>query len=91
MSIKMISYDLRKPDQNYPDLIAAIKAYKVYCKINKSDWLVSTADSCSEIRNNLKKYVDSNDTLFVTELSHCSGWWASYNLRDNAVEWLNSL
>ncbi len=91
MSIKMISYDLRKPDQNYDALIDAIKSYGTYCKINKSDWLVQTSDKCSDIRDYLKKFIDSNDTLFVAELSDKSGWWASYNLRKEAVEWLNSL
>lgn len=50
MSIKIISYDLHKPGQNYDNLIDAIKSYNGYCKINESDWLISTADSCSNIR-----------------------------------------
>lgn len=89
MSHKIISYDLRKPEQNYEGLIAAIQSY-TYCKINKSDWLIYTADSCSNIRDYLKNFIDSNDTLFVAELSDNPGWWASYNLRDGAVKWLNS-
>lgn len=36
------------------------------------------------------KLIDTNDTLFVAELSDNPGWWASYNLRDGAVKWLNS-
>ncbi len=91
MSIKMISYDLHKPGQNYDNLIDAIKSYNGYCKINESDWLISTADSCSNIRDFLKKFIDTNDTLFVAELSSKPGWWASYNLRKGAVDWLNSL
>lgn len=90
MSIKIVSYDLREPDQNYDNLIEAIKSYKNYCKINKSDWLILTSDKCSDIRDYLKKFIDSNDTLFVAELSDKSGWWASYNLRKGAVDWLNS-
>lgn len=90
MTIKMISYDLHRPGQNYDNLIEAIRSYKAYCKINESDWLISTSDSCSNIRDFLKKFIDSNDTLFVAELSNAPGWWASYNLRESAVQWLNS-
>ncbi len=90
MTIKVISYDLHEPGQNYDNLIDAIKSYGSYCKINESDWLISTADSCSNIRDFLKQFIDTNDTLFVAELSSNTGWWASYNLRKGAVEWLNS-
>lgn len=90
MSIKFVSYDLKKPGQDYESLIDAIKAYSSYCKINKSDWLINTSDSCKTIRDYLKKFIDTNDILFVAELSEKSGWWASYNLRDGAVKWLSS-
>lgn len=86
MTMKMISYDLRKPEQDYAGLIEAIKNYKNYCKINKSDWIIKTSDSCSEIRDNLNKYLDKDDTLFVCELS---GKWASWNLRQATIDWLN--
>lgn len=90
MTIKIISYDLRKPEQDYESLIDAIKSYRAYCKINKSDWLISTADSCRSIRDYLKKFIDSNDTLFVAELSQNAGWWSTFGLRQAAVDWLNS-
>lgn len=90
MTIKMISYDLHKPGQDYNELISAIENYKAYTKINKSDWLIYTTDSCTQIRDNLKKYIDSNDTLFVVELSENPGWWASFNLREGAVKWLKA-
>lgn len=90
MSIKFVSYDLHKPGQDYSSLIKAIKAYPTKTQINKSDWILYTSDSCKTIRDNLKKYIDSNDTLFVAELSEKPGWWASYNLNKSAVAWLNA-
>ncbi|MBQ7450742.1 CRISPR-associated protein Cas2 [bacterium] len=90
MSIKIISYDLHRPEQNYSELIKAINNYDC-CKINKSDWLVRTYVSCKIVRDDLKKYIDYNDTLFVAELSEKSGWWASYDLDKKAVNWLNNL
>lgn len=89
MSVKIISYDLRKPGQNYEDLIVAINNYDC-CKINKSDWLIRTYASCKVVRDELMEYIDSNDTLFVAELSNKPGWWASFGLDKNAVNWLNS-
>lgn len=90
MTVKFVSYDLKKPGQDYESLIIAINAYNC-CKINKSDWLISTSDDCVEVRDYLKQFIDTNDTLFVAELSGKSGWWASYNLDKNTVNWLNSL
>ena len=86
MSLKFISYDLNEPGQEYETLIDEIKSYGTYCKINKSDWLVNTSDSCGNIRDYLKKFIDTNDTLFVAELT---GAWGSWNLRQKAVDWLN--
>lgn len=80
-----ISYDLNNPGQNYDDLIDAIKKYGTYCKINKSDWIICTNDKAKIIRDNLKKYLDSNDRLFVGGLSG-EGAWSGY--ASSTTDWL---
>lgn len=84
MALYLIDYDLSNPGQNYDDLIAAIKNYS-WAKICKSSWAVSSSDSASTIRDNLKSYLDTNDRLFVGELS---GTWASQGLPKEVTEWL---
>ena len=80
-----ISYDLNNPGQNYDNLIEAIKKYGTYCKMNKSDWIISTNDNATTIRNNLKKYLDSNDRLFVGQLTGVAAW-SGY--QESTTEWL---
>ncbi len=80
-----ISYDLNNPGQNYDNLIEAIKKYGTYCKMNKSDWIICTNDDVTTIRNNLKKYLDSNDRLFVGKLTGAAAW-SGY--QESTTEWL---
>ena len=80
-----ISYDLNNPGQNYDNLIEAIKKYGTYCKMNKSDWIICTNDDATTIRNNLKKYLDSNDRLFVGQLTGVAAW-SGY--QESTTEWL---
>lgn len=84
MALFIIDYDLSNPGQNYDDLIAAIKNYS-WAKICKSSWAISTTDSETTIRDNLKSYLDKNDRLFVGKLT---GSWAAYGLPTEVTDWL---
>ena len=70
---KIITYDLCNPGKNYSGLINRIKDYK-HCKITESCWIVSTSWSCIQIRDDLSKYLDNNDRLFVAELTGVAAW-----------------
>ncbi|MFL0196996.1 CRISPR-associated protein Cas2 [Clostridium sp. WILCCON 0269] len=74
MTSKIITYDLCAPGQDYTDLIAEIKKYSRWSKITESSWLIDTDDSCVSIRDNLNKYLDSNDRIFVGELTGEAAW-----------------
>ncbi len=80
-----ISYDLNNPGQNYDNLIEAIRKYGTYCKINKSDWVVCTNDDATKIRDNLQKYLDANDRLFVGKLQRDAAW---YGYPNSTSDWL---
>lgn len=80
-----ISYDLNNPGQNYDNLIEAIKKYGTYCKMNKSDWIISTNDNATKIRDNLQKYLDTNDKLFVGKLQRDAAWYGYLN---STSDWL---
>jgi len=71
---KLITYDLIKPETDYLDLIAEIKKYSDWCKIQKSVWIVSTNDNCITIRDHLKSNMDDDDRLFVAALSGETAW-----------------
>lgn len=74
MSSKIIEYDLCAPGKNYDDLYEAIKAYGIWARITKSTWFVKTTDSCVTVRDNLLKYMDKNDRIFVAELTGIAAW-----------------
>jgi len=74
MSTKIITYDLVSPGQDYDSLIAKIKSYNQRARVTESCWLIATYDSCEEIRDNLLSVMDSNDRLFVAELTGEAYW-----------------
>ena len=71
---KLITYDLRQPGRDYTTLINAIKQYTTWGYICESTWLIRTPDTCIQVRDNLKQYMDSNDRLFVAELTGVAAW-----------------
>lgn len=84
MNSYIISYDLIAPNKDYSSLTSAIKDYGTYAHIVESVWIVKSSSSSSEIRDNLKSYMDSDDKLFVAKLA-CEAAWTNVLCRD---KWL---
>lgn len=74
MTSKVIEYDLRAPGRNYDDLYAAIKSYSQWAHLTESTWFIKTAESCVQVRDKLMSVMDSNDRLFVGELTGSAAW-----------------
>lgn len=74
MSSKIIEYDLCTPGKNYDELYKAIKSYGVWAHITESTWFVKTTESCVQVCNKLLTHMDSNDRLFVGELTGEAAW-----------------
>lgn len=84
--LKLVTYDLIKPEKNYPKLFEAIKSYGSWAHALDSVWLVKTSRSVGEIRDHLKQYVDSNDQLKVVRVSD----WATLNLPKKITDWMKN-
>ena len=69
-----VSYDLRKPGQDYSSLTTALKNLGAK-KILQSHWVLRSVRSAEDLREHLKAFIDSNDRLFVDQISD----WASFN------------
>lgn len=81
MRTLIVTYDLKKLGQNYDGLIAAIKKnYPQSIHAMQSVFFLKTPQEPQAVYNVLTKFIDSNDTLFVGEISL---WWA--NLPQPAV------
>ncbi|MFC7240534.1 hypothetical protein ACFQS4_20430 [Saliphagus sp. GCM10025317] len=85
MSVYSINYDLHRPGQEYDELYEAIKDLGAWWHCLESVWLVDTSSSATDIRDELKQYLDSNDEILVIRLS---GSWASRGLSDECSDWL---
>lgn len=85
MATYIITYDLMKPGQNYPDLIKAVQNYKTYCHLQESVWLIVSEQSAVSVRDDLKKYIDANDKLFVAKVSSPAAW---FNHGEKIGDWL---
>ena len=83
-----VSYDLKKPGRDYSSLIDAIKAYGTWWHQTESVWLIVSRYSAREIRDNLMKFIDSNDELFVIRLRKD---WAAVGFKQNEYDWLRSV
>jgi len=89
MKIYLISYDLRKPGQNYTPLYDAIKAYGDWQHPMESLWAVFTEHDANMISEDLRKHIDENDCLLVVAMnSEYQGWlpksfWTWVNDRKN--------
>lgn len=86
MPVYSINYDLHDPGQDYEEMHEAIKEFGAWWHHLESTWLVDTSSSASNIRDELKQYLDSNDELLVTRLS---GSWSSWGINDSGNEWLH--
>ena len=74
MTSMIIEYDLCSPGRNYDALYETIKSSSVWAHITESTWCIMTKDSCVQVRDKLKKCMDSNDRLFVAQLTGTAAW-----------------
>ncbi|MCB2190317.1 MAG: SinR family protein [Deltaproteobacteria bacterium] len=87
MAVRLIGYDLNKPGKDYKPLYDGIKKVgSTWWHYLDSTWLVVTDKSPSDIRDELKQYIDNNDHLMVVALS---GAWATQNLSKECNDWLH--
>ena len=82
----IVTYDLIA-DKDYSTLYEAIRSYGSYAHILESVWIVKSSASSSDIRDNLKSYMDSDDKLFVAKLTGESAW---KNLSKEVSEWIKN-
>jgi hypothetical protein len=71
---KIISYDLCSSGKNYDDLYEYIKNFPKWAHITESTWFISSELSCVDIRDAITKITDSDDRIFVAELTGVAAW-----------------
>lgn len=72
--VYIVSYDLRKPTQRYDELVNAIKTYPNWACLGGSAYLIESNETHVAIRDNLGRFIDGNDKLFVGHISAPAAW-----------------
>lgn len=83
MSVLLITYDLRKPGQDYKGFYQVIKNY-AWARLSESSYAIETDKSPETIYNELRHHMDDNDNLMVITLTSP---WYGYNGKD-VIDWL---
>lgn len=88
--VVLVTYDLKKPGQDYAGLIEALKNVGTWWHYLESTWLLDTSLTPSQVWERIKTYVDKNDRVLVVELkpgtaASMSGW-----LEEDAWQWLRN-
>lgn len=86
MNTLLVAYDLNKTGQNYDDLIDALKSYSKWWHYLDSTWLIRTSGSAVNVRDDLKKHIDSNDELLVINVTGDAAAWAGFSAK--ASQWM---
>ncbi len=84
--IYSITYDLKKPGQDYNGLYEAIKGCGDWWHYLESTWLVDTTLDANGIWNRLSPHVDKNDHVLVIGVTKDYQGWLS----NEAWDWLHN-
>lgn len=85
--IYAITYDLNKTGQDYDTLYAKIRSLGVTNHPLQNLWLLDSTYGIETVRDEIRKVVDSNDTIFVARLY--KGGYSAWMSQD-AHAWLES-
>ena len=87
MAVYIVTYDLRQESDasNYQQLIELIKSEGTWARLGGSSYLVQSECSPVELRDKYKKALDSNDLLYVGEVTAPAAW---YGYPDEVTNWI---
>lgn len=84
--VYLITYDLKKPGQDYSNVYDAIKSCGTWWHYLKSTWLVDDYLTAEQISARISNHIDQNDRLFVIGITDDYAGW----LPKDAWEWINA-
>jgi len=78
--VYLVSYDLHN-EKDYDSISAAIESYTAHRRILESVWIIGTNNKLTTVKNKLKKVIDENDDLIITEIVSYGGWLSKTHWR----------
>ncbi len=68
MAVYLITYDLKKPGQDYSGLLKEIKKFSSWARLSESSYAVETNQTPETVCNTLRRHMDANDNIYVINL-----------------------
>jgi CRISPR/Cas system-associated endoribonuclease Cas2 len=88
VSTLLVGYDLNRPGQNYADLTKFLKSHTTWCHPVDSTWLVVTSKTTSELRDEIKRFIDSTDDVLVIDVTGDS--WSTFGMSSDVNGWFHT-
>lgn len=86
MTSKLIVYQLKNYDEDYPRIREEIKKHSKWAKPMDRVWIIKTDKKASEIRDALKKATKYGGSIFVIDIT--GSGWASSSIPTKVATWL---
>lgn len=83
--VYLVSYDLRKPGQDYKGLFAELEASSSWWHYLESTWLIKTPEDANHLYNRLATHLDEGDSILIIQAGIDRQGW----LPKKAWEWIN--
>jgi hypothetical protein len=76
---KIVCCDMysKEGSPNHTGFMNAIKKHDGCCQITRSCWVIATAESTKQIRDQLSPFLTTDERLFVANLDQGSGAWVN--------------
>lgn len=76
--ILLVTYDLKQPNNSYPELFEALKGEESWWHYVSSTWLIATEKSAMEFSSELQGHIFEGDRLLVvnfpSDKNQYQGW-----------------
>lgn len=86
MAVYLLSYDLRRPGQNYQALYDELRSLDGV-RVLESVWLLDVPQTAIQLRDAVESYLDRNDGVLVLEITPSADWAYSNLIRATGL-WL---
>ena len=87
MKTIQVSYDLSEPERNYDGLLEYLSSFARWTRVLDSMWIIRTTKSAETVRDELMRFVDSNDRVVVLDVT--DDCWAA-NFTSDSTNWMYS-
>ncbi|HEX7892866.1 MAG TPA: hypothetical protein VF447_01655 [Terriglobales bacterium] len=72
MALYLVSYDLKKPEQDYPQLVEYLNLIGAH-RVLYAQWLVRSGATRDAVYNGIRAHLESNDGLLVCLIDSAVG------------------